>query len=718
MNNPSPSSPDVRRFLDAPLLQQLADESDSHEVLWPLVSTAINAINTMLVIADVRHEEQPLLFANRHFLHFTGYRADEVVGRNCRFLQHQADGTPDRDQPEALDEVRAAIREGRFARVILRNYKKGGELFYNELYLSPIHDSEGEVRFFVGVQNDVTARIVAEEEARRTSEALSSFFDSAPMLLGIVEEHPSDDSERAFVHVRGNETMARFFDSGQGTLNGQTLTQLFAAEDDIDLWHSAFDETRREGHPVRFDCRLDDPSAAPAPVAWLERPALATDAINRYLKRGEQGARFLSVTVNYIGETDDGRDRFSYIAEDVTEERRIERVRQLLEAAVEHADEAIIITEPDIDPPGPRFIYVNPAFTDITGYTPQDVSGKTPRILQGASTERVVLDGLRAALERGEPFRGHTRNYRKDGTEFMNEWYIAPIRNDENHIIYWMSTQRDITAQYEAEQELRILNQRLEQRVQERTAELERSNAALESRTEDLERFTFTVSHDLRSPLVTIRGFTKLLPSYIDQGDDDKLADALQRIERSTRHMEQLIDALLHLSKVGQTPPDRRPVDVDVLVREVVDDMAERSELPGCTFRIDGTLPPVAADPSQLHQVFENLLSNAVKYGCEGLGAQIRIDARYTADEVLYRVRDFGPGIPRDQHEQIFGLFKRLSQRSEGHGIGLAIVRKIMRMHGGHVRVASRPGAGATFVIAFPTDALVTDAAAAADPVS
>lgn len=140
----------------------------------------------------------------------------------------------------------------------------------------------------------------------------------------------------------------------------------------------------------------------------------------------------------------------------MTENRRgtQERLR-LLESAVQQADESIIITTAELDLPGPQIIFVNPAFTRMTGYTSEEAVGRTPRILQGPQTDRRVLDRVRRNLSRGQLFRGDTINYRKDGTEYRQEWHVAPVRNESGEVTHFLSIQRDITARWESEDEVR-----------------------------------------------------------------------------------------------------------------------------------------------------------------------------------------------------------------------------------------------------------------------
>ena len=144
-----------------------------------------------------------------------------------------------------------------------------------------------------------------------------------------------------------------------------------------------------------------------------------------------------------------------------------EAQRYLLEAAIEATNESVLITTPHLEPPGPEIVFVNHGFTRMTGYLAAEVLGKTPRILQGPNTDRVVLARLRRELTAGQTFSGTVINYRKEGSEFWLEWTVAPVYDDEGRLTHWMAIQRDVTARKAAEAKLQRLNTELQHRLKQ-----------------------------------------------------------------------------------------------------------------------------------------------------------------------------------------------------------------------------------------------------------
>ena len=246
-----------------------------------LLSRAVNAANNSIVIADLREPDAPLTYVNEGFLALTGYSRDEVIGRNCRFLQTRPDGTRD-EQPET-DAIAAAIAAGEpISGVVLRNYTRDGELFYNELFISPVTDADGEVTHMIGVQNDVTSRVLAQDDLRDRLENLRALFDAISVPVGLIEIR-GDDVE----HVMINDATARVF---------------------------GFSDTR-------------GPFGGPDAEAWtLASLAAAQSGTEQVLEVRSLRDRSMAVTFMVVRHDPDERVlRVMYIAEDVTEGQKLAR---------------------------------------------------------------------------------------------------------------------------------------------------------------------------------------------------------------------------------------------------------------------------------------------------------------------------------------------------------------------------------------------------------
>ena len=245
-----------------------------------------------------------------------------------------------------------------------------------------------------------------------------------------------------------------------------------------------------------------------------------------------------------------------------------------------------------------------------------------------------------------------------------------------------------------AEAQVREMNESLETIVRERTSQLEDANRELES-------YNFSISHDLRQPLSAIAGFADLLR---DQATDldDAARDSVAEIESNALRMEQMIESLLRLSRAGRGALRKEPIEAKSLVESVVHDLSTANPLDAEL--VVGELPPTQADPALLRQVWTNLIGNALKYSRQNAAPKVEISGVRRNGVVEYAVRDNGVGFDMKHAERLFGAFQRLptSRGFEGHGVGLAIVERIVRRHGGSIRAESIPGKGATFRFTLP----------------
>lgn len=226
----------------------------------------------------------------------------------------------------------------------------------------------------------------------------------------------------------------------------------------------------------------------------------------------------------------------------------------------------------------------------------------------------------------------------------------------------------------------------------------------LETRNTELERFTYTVSHDLRSPLVTIRGFLGFLRQDVTSGDLARFDKDISRIANAVDKMQTLLNDLLELSRIGRIITTPKEVPFREVVDESVNLLSGILEEYKVTLHIHENLPTVYGDPTRLIEIMQNLISNAAKFMGHQPNPVIEIGTRGTDSDgkpVLF-VRDNGMGIEPEYHERIFGLFNRLNPEIEGTGIGLTLVKRIVEVHGGRIWLESQPGQGTTFLFTLP----------------
>jgi signal transduction histidine kinase len=262
-------------------------------------------------------------------------------------------------------------------------------------------------------------------------------------------------------------------------------------------------------------------------------------------------------------------------------------------------------------------------------------------------------------------------------------------------------TERDaeLALTYANQAAIALENSRLFTELQAELSLKEKLIHELENKNAELERFTYTVSHDLRSPLVTIQGFLGYLELDMKAGNISSFHNDMGRITNATRRMDTLLKDLLELSRVGRLMNKPRDVPFGELVHEALEIVHGRLEKLGIMLQIRPDLPVVHVDKPRLIEVLQNLLDNAAKY----MGDQkepfieIGMSGHNDSGDPIFFVRDNGMGIAPEYHERIFGLFDKLDAASEGTGVGLALVKRIIEFHGGRIWVESEPGKGSTF---------------------
>lgn len=285
---------------------------------------------------------------------------------------------------------------------------------------------------------------------------------------------------------------------------------------------------------------------------------------------------------------------------------------------------------------------------------------------------------------------------------YFGEWdghEESPFLDEERALIESIAIQiSQLLEKRLAEEKIRQLNSELEQRVAARTAELEAAN-------KELEAFSYSVSHDLRTPLRAIDGFSLMLLEDYENKLDDEGKRLLNVVRNNTSRMSHLIDDILRFSRAGRTEISFTEIDMEAMARGVIEEL--KSQVAGRKLQINlGSLPSARGDRAMLHQVFENLLANAIKFTGKNEEAHIDIGGMIEAGKAVYHVKDNGAGFDMQYAGKLFGVFQRLHgvDEFEGTGIGLAIVKRIVARHGGTVWAEGEVGKGATFYFSIPVN--------------
>jgi PAS domain S-box-containing protein len=340
-----------------------------------------------------------------------------------------------------------------------------------------------------------------------------------------------------------------------------------------------------------------------------------------------------------------------------------------------------------------RFASVNPVFLAATGLKLHQVVGKQMEDVLPEAAHALVRDKYRQAILTNKAVTWEEMSVYPTGTLY-GRVTVTPAVDANGVCTHLIGSVNDITQIRRAEEEIRKLNQELEQRVVERTAQLQVANKELES-------FSYSVSHDLRAPLRAISGFAEIIARRHRASLNAEGQHYFDNIVQASDRMGHLIDDLLKYSRLGRQALRLQPVALSSLLAGLANDLAPQLAQVGGTLEIAADLPTVTADKTLLSQIFTNLLENALTYRQASVPLRLAVTWQAEDGAVVVRVRDNGIGIPVEHHQRIFNVFQRLHSEEQypGTGIGLATVRKSAEMLGGSVWVESEAGSGSTFCV-------------------
>ncbi len=375
------------------------------------------------------------------------------------------------------------------------------------------------------------------------------------------------------------------------------------------------------------------------------------------------------------------------IVRDITNRKRAEQAlhesEQMLRLVFERAFDGISVYEEFADGSPRKLLNCNVRYAEIAGCSKDDllhIGNTVP--LQTTIEHRVDPDKM-DPLSGFETYRGRFSWNRPDGRENIVEYAAVRIYVQNRTLV--IGIDRDITQQMQATRERETL-----------VTDLEAKNA-------ELERFTYTVSHDLKSPLITIGGFVGFLERDALAGNVERMQADITRINDAVARMQRLLGELLELSRIGRKMNPPEAIAFEVIVREAVALVQGRIATGGVEVEIAPSLPTVYGDRTRLVEAVQNLVDNAVKFMGDQPQPRVAVGARQDGEQFVFYVSDNGMGIAPQYQDKVFGLFEKLDPNSEGTGIGLAIVKRIIETHGGKIWAESEgAGQGSTFCFTLP----------------
>ncbi len=544
-----------------------------------------------------------------------------------------------------------------------------------------VHQSELEI------QNDALQQ--AQSELANVRDQYVELFDFAPFGYVTLTRNGSI--------LAANLMAATMLACDRELLQGRGLSEILAPES-VDVFHRHLDDVFAGNGKVV--CEVEARREGLLPIGIRFESITCGPQTKRCCRSAMIDITSLKTAEKIIR---DNEDRLRQL--NLTLEQRVANQTQqirLLAEAVAHLGEGVLITQAELEWPGPKIIFVNEAMCRITGYETDELIGQSPRILQGIDTEGATLRRFKSELLAGHSCSAELINYRKDGTPYHAELFVTPLSNSQGRHTHFVSIHRDISERKQAEKALRHSHDELEQRVKERTINLEQANRACRQAMTEKTRFLTAVSHDLRQPLQAIELYLSLLAPQLELPEQREI---YEKIRKPLGSIAEILNLLLDISKLesGTVKPSLKSFPVQAVLNRVIANNQLQATKKGLLIECGKTDSVVYSDPVLLERAVENILSNAIRYTSEG---KIKISCRRISDSIAITIADTGIGIEQKELDVIFESYYQIDNpirdRNKGFGLGLSIVKLITELLDHPVKVHSAPGEGSTFSIQVP----------------
>ncbi len=695
---------------------------------------ALEAAGNGIIIVNAAEANLPIIYSNNAFSKITGYDKEEVLGRNCRFLQNG-----DRDQ-QGIDVIRKAIKAQKPTQAIIRNYRKDGTLFWNELTITPVHNEQGQLVHFIGVQNDVTER--------KKGELLK---DQIRQILEMIAEHkPLKDIGMAIVeaiegYLKNYMASIMLLNKKKGTLNklaapnlpkplinvlnGMSIntdscscTKAARYKKEVFTKDVSKDTLWRNYQELAIQNGLR--SCWSFPILSSKKEVLGTFAI--YHEKPKKPLKLHKETITDLAQL------MAMAIEQNLIRKELEKSRWLLESYARELEQKVTERTDELKATVQKLVETNLSLEDQVletkaaenrALTSQAmfaaISRNFPKgviIVFNANFEIVYIDGgeLRRLGFVKNQFEGlHVEDVEVFSKEriarikedikrtlagehlsfemrFRNKNYTvntSPLNNGNNEVKWTLFVYNDITKQKKAEQDIR--------------------NALLQEQelNELKSRFISMASHEFRTPLSAILSSAILIEKQNQPGREKKREKYIEQIKSNVRNLVGILNDFLSLSKLEEGKVAPKPIRFDLVQfsRSILDEIGPTKKR-GQKINMETNAEPIMVhlDPKLMHHVLVNLVSNAIKYSQEDQEVSLSLKSRKTL--VSIEVKDQGIGIPIAEQENLFQRFFRAdnSTNIQGTGLGLHIVKQYTELMGGTVGFESEVDKGSIFKVEFP----------------
>ncbi|MEP6895360.1 MAG: PAS domain S-box protein, partial [Chloroflexota bacterium] len=522
------------------------------------------------------------------------------------------------------------------------DYRKDGSTFWTSMNVQAIRDTDGDILFYEGTIEDITSRKAAIENQKERQHFIETILDTEP---GTVYIYDLQEGKNVFIN---RDWLINYGYSTEETQETENLLSKIIHPDDLSLiaaHHNRIKETEDDKSIFEVEYRVRRKNGE---WRWVQ----SRDTVFIRDVTGQ--------VVQLLG-----------ILHDVTESKKSrnalieseKKYRQLFENMTSGFAVHKMIYDEHGKPVDYLYLEINPAFEKLTGVPANVLLGKTLKGIM-PDTEEYWIEKFGEVASTGRPL-AYT-NFSRELGKYYDTYAFSPEMGTFAVVF------NDVTEKIKAQEEVQKLNEELNERVRE-----------LESKNAELTQFAYTVSHDLKSPLVTINGYLGFIEQDAASGNLERLKKDIQRIHDATSKMHALLTELLELSRIGRMMNTPETFPFEDLIKDALDIVHGQLETHQVTVHSQPNLPAVYGDRQRLTEVLQNLLDNAAKYMGDQSDPHIEIGQQGEEnDKPIFFVKDNGIGIAPEYHERIFGLFNKLDPTAEGTGIGLALVKRIIEVHG------------------------------------